>query len=460
MKKINLILIVILLISGNIIAQTWENNIIDNSVTNNHIVLTTDINNDGFEDVILHTFNNLIYYPNNGDGTFNAPQLLFEYISNVGGIVTGDFNNDNFIDFIGRERFFNGVDLERKLIFYKQTASGFEKIIIEEDQPFLHNIKTADIDNDNDMDLIVINNISEINLYRNNGDGSFEIPITLANTSEYYGFDINDFNNDGFLDVYTLHANNTNGENTIVLNDTNGGFLEEEILEELNIDGFGGDEFIVGSGDFNNDGFTDVVLYTGGGNSIIKIHMNNGNGLSFTQTQELSSDIGITKILSTDIDLDGDIDIITNYSNLGQIVWFENDGSGTFLPPNIIFSNSSLTSLSHLALADINNDNVLDIILANIFSPLSYLKTSDVLSINDTDIVKLKIYPNPVGSNLKFDSPFNVLQVTIFDITGKKMLKIKSKNILQINLSNLEKGVYNVILDTKNKSFHRLIIKE
>jgi len=439
-------------------AQTWVNSIIDDTLINNHVLLTADINNDGFEDVIIQTVFDMIYFPNNGDGTFNINQPLFDYRSTQGnsGIVTADFNNDNLVDFIGVERLLINGNLEGKLIFYKQTASGFEKIIIADNEPLMiMEIQTADMDNDNDMDLVVNYTGNEIWLYRNEGLGTFEAPILLANTAEYYGFDINDFNNDGFSDIYLLHANNLIGQNTIVLNDAMGGFLEEEILEEIDVVLYS-DEFVVSSGDFNTDGFNDVVLASGADR--ITIQMNNGNGLSFTETQTLSEMFKVTELLTTDIDLDGDIDIITVFRGYGKIIWFENDGNGTFLPANPIFHDPSLNGLKFLSLADIDNDNVLDIVWADIFSPIAYLKTPEFLSIDDnTDNTNFKIYPNPVSSYLTINSPFDILDVTIYDMTGKEVLSIKRNNISQIDLSNLKKGVYNIKFNTDNKSYNKLI---
>lgn len=84
-------------------------------------------------------------------------------------------------------------------------------------------------------------------------------------------------------------------------------------------------------------------------------------------------------------------------------------------------------------------------------SEIEYLYTS----VNNVIInSSVKIYPNPTTDYLSidFDNKFSNSDIEIFDITGKKILGIKSrKNEEKINMSELDRGVY--FIRIKNEEF-------
>ena len=81
-------------------------------------------------------------------------------------------------------------------------------------------------------------------------------------------------------------------------------------------------------------------------------------------------------------------------------------------------------------------------------------------SVNNANVTNVSIYPNPTTNivNVNFnDTSFNIKQINIYDVLGKKVLQTSNK---QINIQHLEKGVYNIeITSTKGNLIRKKIIK-
>ena len=78
-----------------------------------------------------------------------------------------------------------------------------------------------------------------------------------------------------------------------------------------------------------------------------------------------------------------------------------------------------------------------------------------------TDIVGLKLYPNPVTQNKVFiESQHNgPKQIAIFDVLGTQVLQTTIKG-RELNVSRLDKGMYIIrILENNKTATRKLIIK-
>ena len=93
------------------------------------------------------------------------------------------------------------------------------------------------------------------------------------------------------------------------------------------------------------------------------------------------------------------------------------------------------------------------------------ISLNEVLSIDDQDITKVLIFPNPSNGLIKIStSPINVLkEALVFDVLGKQVATINNKNLdpsLNLDLTALNKGVYLVRLELKDgsQSTKRLVL--
>lgn len=70
-----------------------------------------------------------------------------------------------------------------------------------------------------------------------------------------------------------------------------------------------------------------------------------------------------------------------------------------------------------------------------------------------------KIYPNPVKDVLNIDFNNNDISGAIFDMQGKRVLKLDARNT-QFNVSNLPKGIYILKITDSAQTLTYKIIKE
>src|SRR5690606_34496188 len=108
-----------------------------------------------------------------------------------------------------------------------------------------------------------------------------------------------------------------------------------------------------------------------------------------------------------------------------------------------------------------NNENsadvyfqVMDLGLIKYSLDLTTLSTGDFTNQNS----QIQIYPNPTNAILNIASQSEILQLNLYDLSGKRISVSKNS---QMNISTLPKGVYILNILTKDgKKTTRKIIKE
>ncbi len=146
------------------------------------------------------------------------------------------------------------------------------------DRPGNYSAIWTDYDNDGDIDLYITKclggappgNINRTNLlYQNNGDGTFsEVGASagLDDNAQSWSTVFEDFDNDGDFDAFVV---NHDFQNRLYRNNGNGTFTN--VIAASGIDANDLGAFENASGDFNNDGFVDIFsqlqneLYLGNG---------------------------------------------------------------------------------------------------------------------------------------------------------------------------------------------------
>jgi hypothetical protein len=225
-----------------------------------------DINKDGLLDLYICNYAN--------DGSFHNYLLLnqigggFNDLSNEFGLDTVseltfcagflDINNDGIQDIYTAE------DKEGDNNLWKGVGDGlFEDISISSMAGIVTdamNIGTGDFDMDGDLDLYITNTPGGNTFLENLGDETFQNITNITGTGLFqfsWGGNFFDYDNDGDLDLFVSVANNTGLQSNALYVNNGFGFFN---LYNAPLPDDSDKSYANAIGDFNNDGFLDIVV--------------------------------------------------------------------------------------------------------------------------------------------------------------------------------------------------------
>jgi hypothetical protein len=225
----------------------------------------------------------------------------------------------------------------------------------------------GDYDNDGDLDILLTGGTTQgrvSKIYRNDGNNSFseQTSILLTGVSgsqSRWG----DYDNDGYLDILLTGYASGDPVSKIYRNNGGNSFTEQESITLPGIYEGGSAAW----GDYDNDGDLDILLCgtSNDNNAISKIYRNDRNN-TFTEQSSISlPGISISSANFGDYDNDGNLDILltgADVSGGGISKIYRNEGNNEFIEQSSI--NLTAVSGSSAAWGDYDNDGYLDIILA------------------------------------------------------------------------------------------------
>lgn len=431
------------------------------------------------------------FYRNNGNGSFTfepevAPNLTYSETA-----TWIDVNADNLLDLY----ITNSANVLRNLYFENKGDGSFEQrtdlIITNENLPS-RSVDWVDYDNDGDSDLFITNEGSNKNtLYRNDGsnnftqitdliivsqirnsmgsswgdidnDGDFDLVITnweqtnqlfinengnftemtnseIAETGvNSFGSTFGDIDNDGDLDLLILNSYNDNHfTNSLFINDGNGNFLKDSTSSLANHKGW---TYSAAFGDYNNDGWLDVILANNQDESQTNaVFKNTGNGknwikLKCTGVNSNKSAIGaIVKVTSL---INGNLVIQTR----------KVEASSGYASQNTLTTHFGLGDASEVMEIQVKwpsglTENFSGLHINNVHN---IVEGTGTMALNEIIHQAFEIYPNPAsnvlfvegqissGTKLELIS-FDGKQIQIFDLANVKT---------SVNLSGRTPGIY------------------
>ncbi len=290
-----------------------------------------DVDNDGFPDLFVTRYlaaNK--FYHNNGDGTFSdrSAAVGLDIVAPSTSATFLDYDRDGFVDlYVGV--FGNAFTEVPRLPFFSQNGGANRLFHNQAGQRFTDVTRTSgvgdtgwslavaagDYDNDGYPDLAVANDFGRKNLYHNNRDGTFSEVAKQAGVLDFsggMGVAFGDFNDDGYLDLYTSNINSNQrwfGEDETIRQYVRNVLRTKWIVLDLG-------EFVklfklVGSK------WPELGKMVGEGNSLFQ---NNGDG-TFTEVKDSHANRAGWgwSVAFLDVDNDTDLDI---YAANG---WISND---------------------------------------------------------------------------------------------------------------------------------------
>ena len=274
------------------------------------------------------------------------------------GITSADFNNDGHLDLAV------GNYLEGTTSILLGTGSGTFSTQItlsntnSSSQPGA--IEAADVNNDNNVDLIVVNTgVGIITIFLGDGSGDFSqiatysTPIFISSS----GIVIADLNSDSKPDFAV--TNDFTSSIFVYLGNGDGTFTLTYTLST----GSNSQPSGLVTGYFNTDSYLDFAVGNGGTNNV-GIFFGDGTG-NFGQQTTYSTGLGSYELATADLNRDGVLDIATANYNEGSTTILLGNGDGTFRVQYTFSTGGNSSNPNGIHTADFNRDNKTDLIIVN-----------------------------------------------------------------------------------------------
>lgn len=366
-------------------------------------------------------------------------------------VFAGDIDGDELPDVVSANRFGNDVT------WFKNLGNGeFGPLILiaSLDQPL--DVTGADLDGDGDLDILATAVFSNLVVwYQNmNGIGAFSSQNVISNeTIGVNDVQVADIDDDGDLDLVT--GSDSSGVAWHENIDGQGNFAPKQIIND-NISS----ARAVAVVDIDNDNDLDVVA-TSSGNFTLSWYENLDGLGDFGEIQILSgSALAKTAVFGEDINGDGFVDLVSATFAENKIEWFQNmGGSGNFASPQIITTEAE--GAISVFVSDLDNDGDMDVLSASRNdNKVAWYENFTVLSVDDDVLKKIEIYPNPTEDVLTISTPDNVSldSIRILDVSGKTVREISAPNRIQIDIRGMTSGIYFLELSAGSSTVTKKIL--
>jgi hypothetical protein len=210
----------------------------------------------------------------------------------------------------------------------------------------------------------------------------------------------------------------------------------------------------VAIGDFNGDGWPDVVAGSNDGFCIlacISVFLNNGDGTFQAAVGFSTVDFDITSMVATDVDGDGNLDVVVSnqcHESLctdGSTGVLLGNGDGTFRATSYVLGKHS--SPESVAVADLNHDGKPDLLVAD-FSPTATSIVTVLLNKGDGTFPTQVAYPT---------GGFVPSSVIAADVNGDGKLDIVATNFY-FSKTILSYGTVSVLLGNGDGTFGKAVV--
>ena len=478
--------------------------------------LLLDLENDGTKEFIGASYSaedlsksRLSYFKLNQSEDAYEETILDIYLGAIRNVKVFDVDNDGLDDVVSGYKY---------LVWNKNMGNGiFSSLLLLSDtsnEVFAYRLEVADMNGDNLKDIVAIVS-NKLEIYKNEGDGRFTMIYNINLISQAIDLELADVNNDNLSDIFLVFAQYSNGVGKII---NSGAFAFNPISYIVNsTSGLTYMPSTISSGDVDNDGDTDLIS---GSYENSKIHMLQNDGLGNFAVSEVQSGINADVVELVDINNDEKLDIIgcgSNTYNAEFIYYKLGINNGTFASEVIIDDSQSLQSVEigdlnndglvdivgaqyeyyggydekliayvqngisfdkhiidslgdavslerSVALGDLNGDDKLDVITGHYFiGRTSYYANATILGL-DTPVQEVSsnfyLYPNPTKGEIFWPETGNTYDVIIYNELGQVVLKRMNHTEDNLNLKNLENGLYFIKFKIGEEDFLRKVIKK
>ena len=319
-------------------------------------IASGDFDGDGRLDLVIAVSGSLLLLLGNGDGSFQSPRTVASGAP-ARIAVAGDFNGDKRLDLAVLQP--NSVAIV--LGNGNGTFQAPRLTAIANDSS---DIKAGDLNSDGALDVVVshcpFSGTSFVGILFGNGNGALQAPVATYTFGCTAGVALADFDLDGSLDV-AANKNAPNG--TVMLLPGNGDGTIGPRRPPT-----GNNPNSIAAGDFNEDGIADLVVSNGSSNNV-SLFLGNGD-TTFQPARNLPVGLGPSSVAVGDINADGHLDLAVANINSDDVSVLRGRGDGTFIPLGAVLVGDRPLAV---VFGDFNRDGNLDMAVVRSFGQLSVL---------------------------------------------------------------------------------------
>jgi len=326
-------------------------------------VHAADLDGDGDPDVLSASFGDdtISWYENQGSGVFSRQRVITRDANGARSVFAADLDGDGDADVLSASWHDN------KIAWYENQGGGSfssQRVITSRAHGAL-SVHAADLDGDGDTDVVSASHRSArqmIAWYENHGDGTFTGRVITRDATGARSVFVTDLDNDGYADV--LSASAWDDKIAWYRNVGGGEFSSGQIITT---EGVGASSVI--AADLDGDGDADV-LSGWVGDKKVAWYRNSGTGtfsgqrIIFSSQHYIKTDNVVrTPLFASDLDGDGDEDVLSAPLWDDEIVWYENLGGGAFAGQRLI--TKDVEAVHSVFAADLDGDGNLDVLSAS-----------------------------------------------------------------------------------------------
>lgn len=295
---------------------------------------------------------NVLYLQVSGsEGTFNPSVFSYMGGTTAGntayfyGAAAGDLRSDGKLDLIGID--YNGY----LWVFLSDGDGTFQAPVSYADTYGAYGAAVGDVDGDGKPDIVVAeaDTTSAFSFHHGNGDGSFGSGTLFGPDAAVYTLQLADMNGDGKLDII---ASDVSGNIYYAQGNGNGTFQNAVIIATA-----AQYPFTMAIGDFDGDGILDLIYSDTSGSNVYFLK-GKGDG-TFDTAVSYTAEAVVAYGAAADFNEDGFLDYFGGSTSTGNSSIFLNNTTGGFLAATAVNIGGDP---QNIAVGDLNGDGHADVI--------------------------------------------------------------------------------------------------
>lgn len=380
-------------------------------------VVAADLNNDNKLDLVTMAYPGLVsVWMGNGDGTFKARvDYAFGAYVDMGAILASDLNGDHVPDLVVSNDPYASDDDALISILIGNGDGTFRPRVDYVTDGRAMSLVAGDFNGDSKVDLVGGTG-RELIVIWGAGNGAFGSPVNPGFWGPTGCLAAADVNGDHNLDLVTAGHGSTSGEVCVLLNDGHGGLAKA--YQYSNVGDYPSALVVR---DLNGDGRIDVAIsagrsntgYVQGNSNVVVVMLGNGDG-SLRTGVSYTTDFSPLDMVAVDVNDDGVLDLAATvsvdeyngYLHIDNCLFIlRGCGDGTFASRADYAAGANSCSM---AVADVNNDGLKDVIVVNSNDYGYNNATISVLLGNGDGAFQPRVsYPVLIGANRIVVGDFN-----------------------------------------------------